>query len=90
VTEAKLISTNSRPPTLGDKPLPRRDGPKGLLPSTWLERPVRLSYVDARGAGCDTKGLLLDTFPAGAVFALSGAKVLVSWDAIRLIELVEN
>ena len=29
----------------GEAPLPRRNGPKGLLPSTWLQRTLRVQYV---------------------------------------------
>jgi hypothetical protein len=30
--------------------LPRRAGPKGLLPNTWLERTLRVSYTDCHGS----------------------------------------
>jgi hypothetical protein len=38
-------------PTVDVQPsLPRRRGPKGLLPSTCIERTLRVSYVDCYGA----------------------------------------
>jgi hypothetical protein len=30
--------------------LPERAGPKGLLPNTWLERTLRVSYTDCHGS----------------------------------------
>ena len=41
----------------------KRTAPKGLLPSTWLERTLRISYVDAHGTGTETSGTLLDLLP---------------------------
>jgi hypothetical protein len=87
VTETIVDNGLTRPAGYGDKPLPKRNGPKGLLPSTWLQRVCKVEYVDARGAGVSTSGLVLDTFPTGIVVAIDGAKTLVSWDAVKLIEL---
>ena len=78
------------PKTNGDSPLPRRGGPKGLLPSTWLKRALRLEYVDAAGLAVETTGILLDFYPAGPVLNIAGAKTLLSWDRLVLAELVED
>ena len=70
--------------------LPKRNGQRGLLPSTWLERTLRIQYVDASGLPVETSGVLLDVFPFGPVLSLSGAKTALSWDALRVVELVED
>lgn len=78
------------PTTDGRPALPKRAGPKGLLPSTWLNRHLRLEYVDARGMAVEASGVLLDTYPVGPVFSLHGAKTLVAWERLVLCELVED
>jgi len=78
-------------PTVDGQPsLPHRSGPKGLLPSTWLERTLRVAYVDCRGAGQETSGTLLALYPAGPVLNIGGAKTLLSWDRLVLCELAED
>ncbi len=72
----------------GEAPLPRRSGPKGLLPSTWLQRTLRVQYVDGTGAGVETSGTLLDYYPAGPVLNVGGAKTLLAWERLVLCELV--
>jgi hypothetical protein len=80
----------TKPDVNGTPSLPKRNGPKGLLPGTWLQRTVRLSYVDAGGAERDTQGLLLDWYPFGPVVSILGAKTLISWDRLVTCELVED
>jgi len=46
--------------------------------------------VDASGLSVETSGVLLDVFPFGPVLSLSGAKTALSWDALRVVELVED
>ena len=78
-------------PTMnGDKPLPRRDGPKGLLPSTWISRTLRIEYVGAMGEARETSGVLLDVFPFGPCLNIAGARTLLSWDRLCLAELQED
>jgi hypothetical protein len=60
------------------------------LPSTWLERSLKISFVDAFGSGVETSGVLLDIFPAGPVLGIGGAKTLISWERLVLCELVED
>jgi len=75
----------------GTPALPKRAGPKGLLPSTWLERTLRVSYVDCYGGGQEAaSGTLLDLYPAGPILSLNGAKSLISWDRLTLVELIED
>ena len=72
----------------GDKPLPKRNGPRGMLPSTWLNRELRLEYAGADGKPNTTSGVLLDWFPAGPVLSVAGARTLVCWERVVLVELV--
>lgn len=86
----EILEAMSRPDVNGTPSLPRRGGPKGLLPSTWIERSLKVSYVDAFGAGVETSGTLLDLYPAGPVLGIGGAKTLISWDRLVLAELVND
>jgi hypothetical protein len=74
----------------GPSPLPRRIGPKGLLPSTRIERPLRVCYVDCCGGGREVSGTLLDLYPAGPVPSLADAKTLISWARLVVSEPVED
>jgi hypothetical protein len=86
----EILDAMTRPEVNGTPSLPKRAGPKGLLPSTWLERTLRVAYVDCRGAGQETSGTLLDLYPAGPVLNIGGARTLLSWDRLVLCELVED
>ena len=44
-----------------------------------------MSEVDA-GA----EGTLLNTYGVGPVLSLGGAKILLCWDSLRLVELIED
>ena len=74
----------------GAPSLPKRQAPRGLLPSTWLERTLKVEYTDCYGSGQETSGTLLDLYPAGPVLNIGGAKTLLSWDRLVLCELVED
>jgi hypothetical protein len=86
--EAELAMT--KPDSNGTPFLPKRTGPKGLLPSTRLARTLKLEYVDGFGAGVETSGVLLDFLPAGPVMHIDGVKPLISWDRLVLAQLVED
>ena len=86
----ETVETMTAPAAYGDKPLPRRAGSRGLLPSTWMGRTLRLVYLDVRGGGVETTGTLLDWCGTGPVFNLAGGKVLVAWDRLVMLELVED
>ena len=86
----KIVEAMTKPDKNGTPALPKRAGPRGLLPSTWIERPVRVSYVDCYGGGAETTGTLLDLYPAGPVLSISGAKTVVAWDRVVLCVLVED
>ena len=86
----EIAQAMTRPDVNGTPSLPRRAGPKGLLPSTWVERPLKLEYVDRFGAGVQVRGALLDYFPAGPVLHIDGVKTLISWDRHVVAQLVED
>jgi hypothetical protein len=86
----ELLEAMTAPTVDGQPSLPRRSGPKGLLPSTWLERTLQVSYVDANGTGVETRGTLLDLYPFGPVLSLSGEKTALAWDALRSVALINE
>jgi hypothetical protein len=90
VTEEMGLTMVTRPTTNGDKSLPRRSGPKGLMPSTWLNRTLRLEYVGAAGEYRESTATLLDLYPAGPVLNIAGAKTLLCWERLVLCELIED
>jgi hypothetical protein len=85
-----VIEAMTAPTTDGQPSLPKRTGPKGLLPSTWLERTLKVAYTDCHGIGVESSGTLLDLYPAGPVLNMGGAKTLIAWDRLVLCELVED
>jgi hypothetical protein len=78
------------PDVNGTPSLPKRSAPKGMLPSTWLERTLKVEYVDGFGAGACASGVLLDYYPVGPVLHIDGVKTMVSWDRLVLAQLVED
>jgi hypothetical protein len=86
----EILDAMTRPDSNGTPSLPKRRAPKGLLPSTWLERTLRVSYVDCYGGGQEASGTLLDLYPAGPILSIGGAKTLLSWDRLAVVELVED
>ena len=70
----EIIDAMTKPDSNGTPSLPKRAGPKGLLLSTWLERTLRLEYVDGFGTGVQASGVLLDFSPAGPVLHIDGVK----------------
>jgi hypothetical protein len=86
----EILEAMTAPDVNGTPALPRRGGPKGLLPSTWLERTLRVAYVDCHGAGVETSGTLLDLYPAGPVLGIGTTKTMISWERLVLAELVND
>ena len=76
------------PTTNGDKSLPRRV-PKGLTPSTWIEREIRVEHT-VGGAVRETTGTLADLYPAGPILNVAGQRTLISWDTLAVVELVAD
>ncbi len=86
----EILEAMTRPDVNGAPALPKRSAPKGLLPSTWLERTLKVAYVDADGMGAETSGTLLDLYPFGPVLSLSGEKTALSWDSLRSVTLIND
>ena len=86
----EIIEAMTKPDSNGTPTLPKRSGPKGLLPSTWLERTLRISYVDCHGSGQEASGTLLDLYPFGPVMNLAGQRAALSWDCLRTVTLVND
>jgi len=59
------------------------------LPSTWLRHALRLEYVVC-GELRETTGTLLDLYPAGPVLNAGSVRTLIAWEAVAMIELVED
>jgi hypothetical protein len=59
-----------------------------MLPSTWTGQELRIVYTDCCGSGQATSGILLDMYPVGPVLNIRGARKLISWDRLAMIELV--
>jgi hypothetical protein len=90
VTEILPQTLTTKPSTNGDEPLPKRNPPKPMIPTSWLQRGMRIEYVDSNGRGVATTVKLLDTYPAGLILAVDGCRMLLSWERLVLAELVEN
>jgi hypothetical protein len=86
----EILDVITKPDSNGTPALPKRSGPKGLLPTTWLERTLKLEYMDGFGAGACASGVLLDFFPAGPVLNIDGAKTLIAWERLVAVQLVED
>lgn len=86
------VAYDARPPAVApdSKLLSPRNGSRGLLPSTWLERTLKIEYTDASGKACSAAGVLLDWCPVGVILSLGGAKTLLPWERLCLLELEEG
>jgi hypothetical protein len=84
------VAHATKPRGWEDAPLPRRDGPRTLLPTTWLSRTLAVDYAAADGRASSITGTYLDWCPTGLILNAGGTKTVVSWDRIALIELRED
>jgi hypothetical protein len=78
------------PTTNGDPPLPKRAGARSMVPTTWLDRTIRLEYVGPDGKGKETTATLLDWSPVGLLLSIAGGKTLLAWERLVLAELIED
>jgi hypothetical protein len=90
LTEILDTGFASKPQTNGEAPLPKRAGPKGLLPGSWVGRTLRVAYVDCYGGGQEATAALLDLYPFGPVVNLSGERTALSWDCLRTVTLLSD
>jgi len=86
----EILEAMTRPDVNGTPSLPKRSTARTMLPSTWLERTVRLEYVDAYGGGQSSTGALLDWCAVGVICNLQGEKTVVAWDALRAVTLIND
>ena len=85
----EILDAMTRPDSNGTPSLPKRSAPKGLLPSTWLERTLKLEYVDGFGAGVEASGVLL-VLPGRPDPECGGSQEADFMGADRLVRLVED
>jgi hypothetical protein len=74
------------PTTNGDPPLPKRAGARSMVPTTWLDRTIRLEYVGPDGKGKETTATLLDWSPVGLLLSIAGGKTLLAWERLVLAD----
>ena len=86
----EILEAMTAPDKNGTPSLPKRQGPKGLLPTTWVGRTLKVEYVDGDGVGAEATGACLDLYPFGIVMNLSGQRAAVSWDALRVVTLMND
>jgi hypothetical protein len=72
----------------GHKSLPRRV-PRGLLPSTWEGRSLRVEHT-VGGAVRETVGSLADLYPAGPILVVDGRRPLITGDTLCVCELIPD
>jgi len=90
LTEQITEQAMTAPDANGKPSLPKRNPPRGMVPLSWLGRSVVIEYRSAGDEAVNTSAKLLDYCGLGVVLNLKGARTIMSWDAIRLIELVER
>lgn len=66
----------------------RRPG-RELFPAAWLKRSVRLTY-EIGGKTSDVRGTLLDFCGTGLLLQLNGARTLLPWERVVMVELVAD
>lgn len=87
MSEAYAVHMAAPTTANGGRPVPRRVGTRGLLPSTWVGRALRVEYTDASGKAVTTTGTLADWCPVGPILHIAGARTIVCWDRLTLVEL---
>ncbi len=78
------------PQTNGEAPLAKRNGPRGMLPPTWVSRSVKVAYVDAYGGGQESTAALLDWCSMGPVLNLAGERTVLAWESLRSVTLIND
>lgn len=84
---ASEVTPNGPAPLLtpdGTRLVGRRPG-REMFPSSWLRHSVRVVYE-----GGELSGVLLEYCSVGLILQTSRHKALVTWDALQVVELVED
>jgi hypothetical protein len=55
-----------------------------------LNRTLRVQYRNAFDEGVETSGILVGLSPFGMIVNIMGAKTVISWERLVLVELVED
>jgi hypothetical protein len=84
-----MAEMTTTPSSNGEAPLPRRT-PRGLLPSTWLTRSVRVEYIGADGMAGSTDATLLELYPFGPVTLARRKEEVIVADTNQLEQEVES
>jgi hypothetical protein len=74
----------------GTPALPKRADTRGMVPTTWIVRTLRIEYEGAGGASRETTATLLDWSPVGLLLNIAGGKTLLAWERLVLAELQED
>ena len=74
----------------GAPSLPKRAGTRSMLPSTWIDRTLRIEYEGAGGASRETTATLLDWSPVGLLLNIAGALYARAEEYIVRAQKLEN
>ena len=74
----------------GTPSLPKRAGVRTMVPTTWIDRTLRVEYVGAGGEARETTCTFLDWTPVGLLLNIAGAKTLLAWERLVMAELIED
>jgi hypothetical protein len=58
-----------------------------MIPLAWLGREALVEYMTSDGKGVSISATILDWCGLGIICAIAGARSIVAWDAIRIVEL---
>jgi hypothetical protein len=90
LSERSTREMMTAPDKNGTPALPKRTGSRGMLPSTWISRTLRVEYVGGAGDMRESTAILLDFYPAGPILSIAGQKTCVCWERLVLAALVED
>jgi hypothetical protein len=89
MTEHTITQAMTKPTIEGAQTFPKRHTARGMVPSTWISRSVRVEYEEGTKTQI-TSGQLLDFCASGIVLGLLASRTLIMWERLVLIELVED
>jgi hypothetical protein len=74
----------------GTPALPKRAGVRSMVPTTWIDRTIRVEYEGAGGESREATATLLEWSPVGLLLNIAGGKTLLAWERLVLAELQED